>query len=283
MAELPDDPIRPTRGRAARRVGASSGRPFWTKVDEAPTSITDVADATIDALSKEGRAVLADIWQERGGSELRVGGGFSAIAAQLVEHGAAQGVLEIVARAVRDEVHHAEIAVEMAARYRGDTPVWPPAQPVNIPVLAPAESHLRATLLVVAMCCINETLACAVLERQLSQATSPLTRAALQTVLSDEIDHGRAGWAHIASAHVTSPMKREIARWLPRLLTARLRDLIEEDSPFPGEQFPEHGILTRKTRKIVVAETLREVVFPGFSRAGVDPAHAAEWAKTAFG
>jgi len=212
-----------------------------------------------------------------------VAAGFAAITAELVEQGAADSVLKIVARAVRDEVHHAEISVEIAARYRGADVVWPPAQPVHVPVLAPAEGAFRTTLLVVAMCCINETLACAILEKQLSQAKALLARAALQTILADEIEHARAGWAHMASTHVTASMKRDVGRWLPRLLNARLRDLLDEDSPFPGEQCPDHGILTRKVRKEVVASTLAEVVFPGFARAGVDPSKAKEWAATAFG
>jgi hypothetical protein len=280
MAPPADGSPRIATSRASRRIGSSSARPFWTKVDDEATDIRHVADAQIDALSTEERAILADIWQERGNSELQVSAAFSAIFAQLVEHGAAQPVIEIVARAVREEVHHAEIAVNMAARYRGTPSVWPGPQPVNVPLLAPAEASLRATLLVVAMCCINETVACAVLERQLSQATSPLTCAALQSVLSDEVDHARAGWAHLVSMQVTPSMKREIGRWLPRLLSARLRDLFDEDSPFPGEQFPEHGILTRKTRKTVVATALHDVVFPGFARAGIDTQHALEWART---
>ncbi len=260
-----------------------SARPWWNKVDANATDVRHVADAEIDALSTESRAILAAIWQERGASELKVAGGFSAVSAHLIEHGTADGVLKLVSRAVRDEVHHAEIAVDMAARYRASEIEWPPPASFPVPVLAPADGRLRATLLVIAMCCINETLACGILEGQLSQATSPLTRAALQTVLADEIDHARAGWAHLSTPFVTAAMKDEIAAgWLPRLLNARLRDLVEEDSPFPGEQFPEHGILTRTARKQIVATALADVVFPGFARAGIDPAKARAWASTAF-
>lgn len=260
-----------------------SARPWWNKVDPNATDVRHVADAEIDALSTEDRAILAAIWQERGSSELKVAGGFSALFAHVLEHGTADGVLELVSRAVRDEVRHAEIAVDMAARYRASEVEWPAPAPFPVPVLAPADGRLRATLLVIAMCCINETLACGILEAQLSQATSPLTRAALQTVLADEIDHARAGWAHIVTPFVTTAMKEEIAAgWLPRLLNARLRDLVEEDSPFPGEQFPEHGILTRTARKQVVATALRDVVFPGFARAGIDPTKARAWASSTF-
>jgi hypothetical protein len=261
-----------------------SASPWWKRADPSATSVRHVADAVIDGLSAESRSILAAIWQERGASELSVAGGFSAICAQLIEHGTADAVLKLVSRAVRDEVHHAEIAVGMAARYRASGAVeWPSPRAFPVPPLIPAEGRLRATLLVVAMCCINETLACAILEGQLARATSPLTRAALQTVLADEIDHARAGWAHLATPYVTAQMKETIAAgWLPRLLNARLGDLVEEDAPFPGEQFPEHGILTRAARKQIVVTALDDVVFEGFARAGIDPASARHWATTAF-
>jgi hypothetical protein len=260
-----------------------SSRRWWSKLDTEATDVRAVADPEIDALSHEARAELAGIWQERGASELKVAGGFTAVTALMIEHGTADGALKLLSRAVRDEVRHAEIAVDMAARYRASEVEWPPPQPFPVPLLAPAEGRLRATLLVIAMCCVNETLACAILEGQLSQATSPLTRAALQSVLADEIDHARAGWAHLATPFVTTPMKDEIgASWLPRILNARLRDLVESDAPFPGERFPTHGILTRAARKQIVAEALAAVVFPGFTRAGIDSTKAQEWAQKAF-
>jgi hypothetical protein len=270
-------------GSAAVDRAVRGARPWWTKVDADAPDIAHAADEEIDKLGVEARAVLAGIWQERGSSELKVAGGFAAVSALLIEHGSAQAVLELVSRAVRDEVHHAEIAVDMAARYRGSDVVWPEPTSFPVPMFAPASAPLRATLLVIALCCINETLACGILEGQLAQATSPLTRAALQTVLADEIDHARAGWAHVASPIVTPAMRSEIAEnWLVRLLNARLKDLVDEDSPFPGEEYPEHGILTRAARKKIVASALEAVVFPGWERAGISPAKARAWANETF-
>jgi hypothetical protein len=261
-----------------------SDRPFWHKLDPNATDIRRVEDPEIDRLPSGARAVLANIWQERGNSELKVSGGFTAVAAGVIEHGGAEEVTKITARAVRDEVRHAEIAVEMAARYADRDVLWPAAQPFPVPALAPAGPRLRATLLVIAMCCINETLACGILEGQLEIATSPLTRAALQSVLVDEIDHARVGWAHLASPAVTPEMKAEIgAGWLPRLLLARLGELFAEDTPFPGEDQPAHGILTRAARKKIIGTALVEVVCPGFERAGVDATQARAWTKERFG
>ncbi|HEY8077121.1 MAG TPA: ferritin-like domain-containing protein [Labilithrix sp.] len=259
-------------------------RPFWQKLDPSATDIRQIADPEIDALPKSARAVLADIWQERANSELKVAGCFCAVAGAVIEHGVHDEVLRLVTRATRDEVRHAEIAADMASRYADRDVIWPGPTPYPVPKFEPADPRLRATLLVLAMCCINETLACGILEGQSSIATSPLTKAALQSVLTDEIDHARAGWAHLASSHVTPEMKAEIGKnWLPRLLAARLSELFASEEPFPGEDQPAHGILVRADRKRIIGTGLVDVVLPGFERAGIDASRARAWTQETFG
>jgi hypothetical protein len=141
---------------------------------------------------------------------------------------------------------------------------------------------MHATLYIIAMCCINETVACGVLEAALAQAKSPLARAALATILSDEIDHARAGWAHLASPYVTSEMKRALPAWLHRLHSVKLRELVEDDAPLPGEDFGTHGMLSRQKSRDVVYATLVDVMFPGYRRAGIDPSLTEKWARAAF-
>ncbi len=266
--------------RSPRRSG-TKGR-WWAKAAPDARSFEEVVDPEIEALPAEARAKLAAIWEKRGGLELRVAAGFSALAVELFEHGAAPAVYEILGQAVRDEIHHAEISVEMAAKYRGAAPAWPVPAPLHIPPFAPTTGAMHATLYIIAMCCINETVACGVLEASLAQAKSPLVRAALSTILADEIDHARAGWAHLVSEYVTPEMKRALPKWLLRLHSAKLRELVEDDAPLPGEAFADHGMLTRARSRKVVRETLDDVIFPGFRRAGIDPSLAEKWAKEAF-
>jgi len=251
---------------------------WWTRADASAKTIAEARDAEIDALSQGDRDALAAIWQNRGGLELQVGSGFAAISRELVEHGAARAVLEIVSQAVRDEVRHAEISVELAARYRGTEVIWPQPTKVHIPELAPAQGSLLATLHVIAMCCVNETVACAVLEAALSRARSPLVRAGLQSILSDEIDHARAGWAHLATLDAAT--KRVLPNWIKRLLAGKLDALLAEEAPMPGEGFPDHGMLSREAFRETVRAALDDVVLPGFERAGIDTGPARDWAQS---
>jgi hypothetical protein len=236
----------------------------------------------VEGASPDDRTRLAAIWQKRGGLELRVASNFSALAVELLEHGTPPVVYELVGQAIRDEVHHAQISIEMAAKYRGDAPIWPEPEPTQIPPFSPTTGAMHATLFIIAMCCINETVACGVLEAASGQAKSPLARAALSTILADEIDHARAGWAHLASPYVTADMKEALPPWLHRLHSVKLHELVEEDGPLPGEDFASHGMLTRRRSREVVHATLVDVMFPGYRRAGIDPSLAEGWASTAF-
>lgn len=271
----------PAPGLTPRRPNV---RPWWTRADASATALAAVADPFIDALSPEGRATMATVWQERGNSELRVGSTFCAVTTQLIQHGGDEMVMTLLAQAMRDEVYHSQISVEMASRYRGGDPQWPGPQPTHVPVFAPSEGKLRATLLVMTLCCINETVACGILEGQIAKVASPLSKAAAQTILSDEIDHARAGWAHLASRQVGPAILGELGGWLPRLLSARLNELAVEDAPpYPGEEYQELGVLSRRERKVIVHTTLHEVMLPGFARAGIDIGPATQWADETFG
>ena len=256
--------------------------PWWKRAAPEARSFEDVVDPVIEAASAEDRARLAAIWEKRAGLELHVASGFSSLLVELLEHGSTQMVYEICSQAVRDEVHHAQISAEMAAKYRGDAPQWPEPSLNHVPTFSPTKGAMHATLFVIAKCCINETVACGVLEAARAQAKSPLAKAALSTILSDEVEHARAGWAHLASAWVTPDMRRELPPWLHRLLSVKLRELVEEDGPLPGENSAIHGMLSRRKSREVVYATLVDVMFPGYRRAGIDTSLTEEWARGAF-
>ena len=105
-----------------KKTRARKSLQWWRRAAPQARSLAEIVDPEIEAATPEDRTRLAAIWQKRGGLELRVASNFSALAVELLEHGAVPAVYEIVGQAVRDEVHHAQISIEMAARYRGDAP-----------------------------------------------------------------------------------------------------------------------------------------------------------------
>lgn len=263
-----------------KRTGKSAH--WWQRASPKARTFEDVVDPLIDATPAEGRAELAAIWQNRAGLELRVASTFSSISVELLEHGATQSVYEIISQAVRDEVHHAQISAELAAKYRGGPLVWPDPEPNHVPTFRASKGLLHATLYVITECCINETLACSILEGSIAQTESPLVKAALSTILSDEIDHARVGWAHLASPWVTPEIRQEIPSWLQWLHSSNHHDLLGDDAPLPREKYPAHGMLSRRRAREITYATLVDVILPGYRRAGIDPSATEEWARTAF-
>jgi hypothetical protein len=233
-------------------------------------------DPSVDALDVATRQALSLHWEARATSELRVASIFAVLARELFETGADAPVMTICARAVSDEVRHAEICRLLAERY-GDREVpWPSPGPVPMPLHADAPEPLRPTLRAVAMGCINETIATAWLDACLKDATSPLARAAIRELIADDVHHARLGWAHLGSPRVTTETRSAIAAWLPRLLkTAALPWVAIADVSPHG--IPAHGVPSTETTRAAVASALRAVVLPGLEALGVPIGAARAW------
>jgi hypothetical protein len=249
---------------------------------DAPSPILTLEDTTIDALSADARRELAGVWQHRGSHELHVASGFAALANDLYASGAPQKVHEAIAKALRDEVRHAELSILLAARYRGDEPVWPDPIDVEIPTFPPSSGALKVALTVISLCCINETLACGALEAALRQCEAPVVRLVLREILEDEVEHARAGWSYLASPFVSNETRRVMGPWLKRLCAAKIGTLAGPGMPLPGESFPAQGLLSRRTTQQMLLSTLREVVLPGWERAGFDVRPVTLWMNDAF-
>src|SRR5580658_939274 len=82
-------------------------------------------DPSIDELDVETRRRLGRQWASRAGAELRVAGVFTVVSHDLLERGADPAILHIAARAVSDEVRHADLCRALAERYLGEPVPWP--------------------------------------------------------------------------------------------------------------------------------------------------------------
>lgn len=233
-------------------------------------------DASIDELPPDRRARIADEWEALSEAELRVAGNFSVIAGELLATGADRRVQLLVATAVSDEVRHAEICRAVATRYRGAQVPWPKPAPLQIPIHHGAPASLIPTLHVIGMCCVAETLGSAQIEHRLRRATAPVPRAAIHALLTDEVNHARAGFAHLASDAISAEMRVELVPWLVRVLRGNVGAFVAAGEVDEWAE-PEHGFPPRAEMRRAAVDAVDAIVLPGFAHAGLDAQAAIQW------
>jgi hypothetical protein len=244
----------------------------------------EVAWETLDAgaLTADQRRVVGTTWRERMRQEHLAVGAFSMLAYELAADGADPAVLSLVTRAASDEVRHAEICRRMAVVLLGDAEV--PAAYRGVPRIPPhrgADRSARVLLHVVEMCCLSETLTGVYFTEMVRRATQPAARAAVESLLEDEIDHGRVGWAYLAS-RVGAGRTAGLAEALPALVARVFAATLEKarrdpDTDDPGKEAL--GYLGATAGADVLRRTLADVVLPGFDLLGIDTAPTRAFAR----
>jgi len=236
-------------------------------LDAAARRALPAEDPSIDALDRPSRELLARAWAERARSELGAGAVFAAISQGLFAAGAPAEVQWLAARAVCDEMRHAEICRFLAIRY-GGADIARPAPPV------PGDPPRSALVYAVLNGSINETIASAVLTACHEGASSPLARAATRELLADEVDHARVGWALLADGPLAAGLRCEVARALPTLVRIVRDRWLARAAELPEDLPRGHGCLPRAEVEELVDHALRVLVLPGFAHVGIDPAAA---------
>lgn len=239
-----------------------------------------VEDPALGALDPESRRRVGEIWRHRARSELRAGSGFSQAIVGLYAIGAAPEVLALATQAAHEEIEHARACHALAELYLA-APV-----PMPAPELAPMPRHrgatesLRATLHLVGLSCINETIACEFVARCLDASEARAVREVCGRHLRDEIGHARTGWAHLASGVLDARDRARLAAWLPRLVAANGAHWLRRMRTLPADGVAGHGYPPLPRLDDAVRSALRDVVLPGFAHVGVDVSAAARAAAS---
>jgi hypothetical protein len=227
------------------------------------------ADAAVEALPAQERAVLSRIWLHRAAMERRVADSFEVIRGALERRRAPEELVALSVRAVDDEHRHTELSRVVASRFAGRELPLPPRLVLEVPKHASASPELRDTLFVVGQCVFNETTASAFLETCVTAARGELARAALRELLSDEIDHGRIGWAYLAT--LDAGTRAEVSRWLLPMAYLNLRLWQRESPADPAyrQVYAEHGAPHRAAIHETLTEALRALIVPGLRELGL--------------
>ena len=226
--------------------------------------------------------LVAQIWREREKTEREAASLFGQLGKAMREVNLPNGLAAMAEEASEDEVEHAgrcraiiaacdEEVNPLVARKRG--------------LLGPRawSSEDRALYTSAAMGCITETLSTALLLEMKKRLDSEIIEQTVRSILGDEVNHSRLGWAHLAYASQSRDVGF-LGDYLPNMLEPVLSGESEEAS----ENKPQHcdlygyGILPRETVQQVFKQTLEEVILPGFEEFGVPSAPAQAWKKQKF-
>lgn len=238
-------------------------------------------DTPAPPLDPERRARLVHAWSWRREQEHYAVGTFCELAQLSLEQGLDPAVLALLTRAATDEVHHADVCrryVELVSGERQPLVLRGAHRRREGP--APREHDLLFRLVETA--CLSETLTGAYFTDMLEIATWPTARAVILSLLEDEIDHGRLGWAALAAALRDGPagLATAVAEELPRLLDRTVREVFEQAEATPEADDPgldPYGYMGRTRAAAVYRDALRAVVLPGFEAAGVETGAARTW------
>jgi hypothetical protein len=232
----------------------------WEAIEEAGRSLPESA-----------RTVIGGTWRERMRQEHLAVGAFAQMTQELAAVGCDAAVLEHIAQASADEVRHAEICRRVATAMLGEEAVpraWRglPRIPTHLRVDAPT----RALLHVVEMCCLSETLTGVFFTEMHARATHPAIRAVIESLLEDEIDHGRVGWAYLATRAQAKTLDG-LGPALPAMLdrtfgrVLRARGQVHDDDTMEAFGYVREGACAAIFRR-----ALRDVVIPGFELLPID-------------
>ncbi len=227
--------------------------------------------------------VAASAWAFRFTVEREAEARFARLAERLDAIGAPGQLAELALGASRDEARHAVLCADLADEYgvRVDASAAP-----MLGEIAPRELTERERVLyeVVAACCIAETESMATLSTLLVAARSTRLRQVLRELATDEVRHGRLGWAHLANESARSDTSF-LAPFVPAMLQGSAApDLfLPASSELDHPALLEHGVLPHGSKREVFVHTLEQVVFPGLEQFGIDAAPARSWLEASKG
>ena len=234
-----------------------------------PVAPMPAEDGVIDGMDATLRRKVGETWVRRAHEELKAAMSFTLLTRELLTVGAPPDVLARVARAVGDEVRHAEILRALGSRYLGAEARGPPGMSVEPSALGD-HPRLLASLHAVTLCCVSETIASVFIEASHEAAVSPSVRASLGIVLADEVEHGRAGWAYLSSLRDDRAVMAAVQGAMVPMVRKALACWLDFEAITLPDGAPEHGLLSNDEVRACVITALRDLVLPGLSQVGLD-------------
>jgi len=226
----------------------------------------------------------AQAWPMRAAQELRSARIFRALAQAARVAGMVEPWPTCFDSAVRDEVRHARICADVGARLGAAAPKYD-GRPVRARLAGLLDPLMRAASLLLVEVAIGETISMYMFRAGRRSAVEPLARAALSTILADEVRHQRLGWAGLAALWpaLTPPLQVAVQREAATGLAA-----CEQQTALPAIRYLQRrepfdpayaalGVLNPEARVEAFYFAVERLVLPRLTRVGVDGPLA--WSK----
>jgi ferritin-like protein len=232
------------------------------------------------AMDEPVRELARRVWRYRLGSELETAQRFRALAPVLQALGVSKTVVAMADQAAADELRHASLCRELIRHFGGDPP---PDPQISLRPIAPPGLQGRESVLyeLVALACVTETLSTALLGELVTRARDPVCKQVMHSILRDEVNHSRLGWAFLAEERARGT-RDCVGQYLPHMFAATLGDEFFCSTAAADPRLGELaglGSLERPERQRIVRETLAHVVLPGLERFGIETAFGRRWLR----
>ena len=183
--------------------------------------------------------------------------------------------------AAHDEIFHARLCAAVGARLGAEVPRYN-AGPVRARLAALAEPTTRACALTLIEVAVGETISLAMFRAGRRAAREPLTRAALERILIDEVRHQRLGWSAIFEWWpALDPQRREALQEearrglgaMEQQIAAPALRRLEAGIAFE-RAYGDLGVLAPEARVEAFYAAVERLVIPRLTRLGLDGGRA---------
>lgn len=222
-----------------------------------------------------------EAWPLRAAEELRSALIFRALARASARSPICAGWTARFSSAVHDELFHARLCASVGARLGAAPPSYD-AGPVRARLAPLPEPTGRACALVLIEVAVGETISMAMFRAGRRAAREPLTRAALERILVDEVRHQRLGWSAIFDwwpaletgrrEALQEEVRRALGAMEQQIAAPALRRLEKGMAFVPA--YAELGVLAPEARVDAFYAAVERLVLPRLARLGLDGARA---------
>jgi hypothetical protein len=219
------------------------------------------------SLSPVARKRAARVWAIRERTEHEVSRLFLRLADDLSASGAPQALVARAQRCAEDELVHAVHCREIVRALDPAVTPLPPNLQFRLggASLSVAQRALYAS---VALGCVTESLSTALLLEMRRHAEEDVVKSGLDRILTDEVQHSRLGWAHLAYVAKTSDVS-----WLAEHTHAMFDAALSSETVAPTDGDTEAlrawGILSPDEVARIAEATRSSVIQPGLRAHGI--------------